>query len=61
MDTINKNMNYDLNRGIELMLRRRGKTKIEELQKGKFIINKVFSFLKREIKINFEFSIRNKK
>lgn len=61
MGSINKDMNHDLNRGIELMLRRREKTKTKELQKGKFIINKVFSFFKREIKINFELSIRNKK
>lgn len=61
MGSINRDMNHDLNRGIELMLRRREKTKTKELQKGKFIINKVFSFFKREIKINFELSIRNKK
>jgi hypothetical protein len=61
MGSINRDMNHDLNRGIELMLRRREKTKTKELQKGKFIINEVFSFFKREIKINFELSIRNKK
>jgi len=61
MGSINRDMNHDLNRGIELMLRRREKTKTKELQKGKFIINQVFSFFKREIKINFELSIRNKK
>lgn len=61
MGSINRDMKHDLNRGIELMLRRREKTKTKELQKGKFIINEVFSFFKREIKINFELSIRNKK
>jgi hypothetical protein len=61
MGSINRDMKHDLNRGIELMLRRREKTKTKELQKGKFTINKVFSFFRREIKINFELSIRNKK
>lgn len=60
MSFINKFENHDMNRGVELMLRRREKTFSEELQKRKFIFDKVFSLFKREIRFNFELSIIRK-
>ena len=60
MDSINKFERHDINRGVELMLRRRGKRIPEELKERKFIFGRVFSFLKREIRFNFELSIIKK-
>ena len=60
MDSINKFERHDINRGVELMLRRREKRIPEELKERKFIFGRVFSFLKREIRFNFELSIIKK-
>ena len=61
MSSINKFDDYDINRGVELMLRRRKKNSIpEHLQERKFIFGRVFSFLQREIKFNIELSIISK-
>jgi len=61
MSSINKFDDYDINRGVELMLRRRKKNSIpEQLQERKFIFGRVFSFLQREIKFNIELSIISK-
>jgi len=60
MDSINKFERHDINRGVELMLRRGEKRIPEELKERKFIFGRVFSFLKREIRFNFELSIIKK-
>lgn len=46
-----------INRGMEFMLRNKKQTK-EEL--FRFIIDKSFSFLKKEIYLKFEFRIKEK-
>jgi hypothetical protein len=61
MSSINKFDGYDINRGVELMLRGRDKNSIpEQLQERKFKFNRIFSFLQREIKFNIELSIIRK-
>ena len=60
MASINKFESHDINRGVELMLRRRGKHIPEELKERRFTFGRVFSFLKREIRFNFELSIIKK-
>lgn len=60
MTSINKFESHGINRGVELMLRRRGKRIPEELKERKFVFGKVFSFLEREIRFNFELSIIKK-
>ncbi len=61
MSPINKFDDHDVNRGAELMLRRRKKNSIpEQLQERKFNFGRVFSFLQREIKFNIELSIISK-
>ena len=60
MSSINKNVDHDVNRGVELMLRRREKTVPEELQERKFRFGKVFSFFQREIRFSFELSVTDK-
>jgi|Laugrespbdmm15dd_1035085.scaffolds.fasta_scaffold136731_2 hypothetical protein len=61
MSSINKFDDHDVNRGAELMLRRRKKNSIpEQLQERKFNFGRVFSFLQREIKFNIELSIISK-
>lgn len=60
MSFINKFENHDMNRGTELMLRRREKPFSEELQKRKFNFDRVFSLFQREIRFNFELSIIRK-
>jgi hypothetical protein len=47
MDSINKFESHDINRGVELMLRRREKRIPEELKERRFAFGRVFSFLKR--------------
>jgi hypothetical protein len=61
MSSINKFDGYDINRGVELMLRGRDKNSIpKQLQERKFKFNRIFSFLQREIKFNIELSIIRK-
>ena len=60
MSSINKFDDYDINRGVELMLRRKKNSIPEQLQERKFIFGRVFSFLQREIKFNIELSIISK-
>jgi hypothetical protein len=60
MSSINKSGNHNINRGFELMLRRREKTVPEELQERKFRFGKVFSFFQREIRFSFELSVTDK-
>jgi hypothetical protein len=61
MSPINKFDGYDINRGVELMLRGRDKNSIpEQLQERKFKFDRIFSFLQREIKFNIELSIIRK-
>lgn len=44
MSSINKNVDHDVNRGVELMLHRREKTVPEELSLQRFKFGKVFLF-----------------
>ncbi len=60
MSSINKNVDHDVNRGVELMLRRREKTVPEELSLQGFNFGKVFSLFQREIRFNFELSVIRK-
>lgn len=60
MSSINKNVDHDINRGVELMLRRREKTVPEELSLQRFNFGKVFSLFQREIRFNFELSVIRK-
>ncbi len=60
MSPINKNVDHDVNRGVELMLRRREKTVPEELPLQRFNFGKVFSLFQREIRFNFELSVIRK-
>ncbi len=60
MSSINKNVDHDVNRGVELMLRRREKTVPEELSLQRFNFGKVFSLFQREIRFNFELSVIRK-
>ena len=55
------NRNHDVNRGVELLLKRRRKNLEEPKLKGKlFSFGKVFSLFRREIKINFEILVKKK-
>jgi len=60
MSSINKNVDHDVNRGVELMLRRREKTVPEELSLQRFNFGKVFSLFQREIRFSFELSVIRK-
>lgn len=60
MSSINNNVDHDVNRGVELMLRRREKTVPEELSLQRFNFGKVFSLFQREIRFNFELSVIRK-
>lgn len=61
MMSINKFEDHEINRGIELMLRR---GKIENQPKSnekKIIFLKIISFFKREFSIKIEFIVKKKK
>jgi len=58
--TINNNRDHDVNRGIELILKRRREKESSKLMSKKLNFEKIFSLFKREIKINFEVSILKK-
>ena len=58
--TINNNRDHDINRGVELILKRRREKENSKLKDKKINFEKIFSLFKREIKINFEISILKK-
>jgi len=60
MRIINNSENYDINRGVELMLRKKGEEKHSELKMNKFIFSKMFSFLRREIHLRIELKVIKK-
>lgn len=60
MMTINNNRDHDINRGVELILKRRREKENSKLKDKKINFEKIFSLFKREIKINFEISILKK-
>jgi hypothetical protein len=53
MSFINKFDDYNINRGVELLLRRRK----EELRLRKFNFEKVITFFKKELHIKIEFFV----
>ena len=60
--SINNSENYSINRGFELMLRKKGGEKEEtKLIPKTFNFEKVFSLLKREICLKIELDIMKKK
>ena len=53
--SLNNHRNYDVNRGVELVLKRRRREKeTSKLIKKIISFDKVFSLFKREIQIKFE-------
>lgn len=58
--TINKNENHDMNRGVELMLRRRGGQDQPGIEFKKFNFGKSISFFGKEIYFKIEFLIKKK-
>ena len=60
MKTINNSENYDVNRGVELMLRKRGGEKHSGLKMKEFIFVKMFSFFQREIHFKIELKVIKK-
>ena len=52
--SINNHRNYDINRGVELILKRRREKKESKLIKKNISFDKVFSLFNREIQIKFE-------
>jgi len=58
--TINNNRDHDINRGVELILKRRREKENSKLKDKKINFEKIFSLFKREIKINFAISILKK-
>lgn len=61
MGTINKSDTPQINRGVELLLRKRGESKASEDKPKKIGFSKVISLLKREIHIEFYFNILERK
>jgi hypothetical protein len=57
---LNKNENHDINRGVELMLRRRREQDQPELESKKFNFGKTFSLFGREIDFRIELLIKKK-
>lgn len=58
---INNSESHDINRGVELMLRRRKEKNQPEKNVEEFNFFKVFSFLKRDFSIKIELSVNKKK
>lgn len=58
--TLNKNEDHDMNRGVELMLRRRREQNQPELESKKFNFGKTFSLFGREIDFRIKFLIKKK-
>jgi len=62
MPPINTSGNsYEINKGVELLLRKRREKKTIESEQKKFGFSKVISLFKREIKIDFYFCLTEKK
>ena len=61
MDLINKSDTTQVNRGVELLLRKRRESSTSEDKPKKFGFSKVISLLKREIHIEFYFYILERK
>ena len=57
---INNSRDYDINRGTELMLRRRKVKNQPEKNVEKFNFLKVFSFLAREFSFKIELTVNKK-
>lgn len=60
MCPINNSDTSEINRGVELLLRKRGEKKTSETKQKKFGFSKVISLSKREIQINFYISLIEK-
>jgi hypothetical protein len=60
MSPINKSEAPKVNRGVELLLKNRREKQVSEPSHNGFEISKVISLLKREVRIQFSFSIVKK-
>jgi hypothetical protein len=60
MSPINNSDTNGINRGVELILRRRREKEFTETKQKQFSFCKVFSLFRREIDIKFEMSILKK-
>jgi hypothetical protein len=60
MSPINKPEAPKVNRGVELLLKNRREKQVSEPSHNGFEISKVISLLKREVRIQFSFSIVKK-
>jgi hypothetical protein len=58
--TINNSRNHGINRGIELMLRKKGGEKKTKLESRFFSFDKVFSLFNREIYLQIRLDIMKK-
>lgn len=58
--SINNNENHNINRGVEIMLRRRKEKDQPKLDENKFNFLKTFSFFNREIYFKIELKIIKK-
>jgi hypothetical protein len=61
MSTINNSGKTNINRGVELLLRKKGGTNQPELDSRQFSFGKMFSLFKREIHFEIELRISKKK
>jgi|TARA_B100000035_G_scaffold158928_1_gene135507 hypothetical protein len=60
MSSINNNDTSGVNRGVELILKKRRESKPKEIKKPFFSFLKMFSLFKREIKISFSIDVTKK-
>lgn len=61
MSTINNFDNYEMNRGVDLLIRNRRKKKVSpEVECKKFSFGKIFSFFGREFNFLIELSVKRK-
>lgn len=60
MSSINNSENYGINRGVELILRKKGGEKQPEFETNEFGFGKVFSFLRWEIHFKIELKVTKK-
>jgi len=61
MATINNSNGNDINRGVELMLRKKRRENLEPKDESKkFSFGKLFSLLKRDIHFKIEILVKNK-
>lgn len=61
MGSINNSGNYGINRGVELILRKKGGKNQPKMEFEQFSFGKIFSFLKREIHFLIELKVIKKK